>query len=46
MFIGVGWQDGMKNSGVMQDLKSLFWTLYIEIPLKPFDPLANLMSNK
>ena len=29
MFIGAGWRDGMKNSGVMWDLKSLFWTIKI-----------------
>ena len=27
MFIAAEWQDGMKNSGGMQDWKSLFWTL-------------------
>ena len=27
MFVAAGWRDGMKNSGGMRDLKSLFWTL-------------------
>ena len=27
MFTAAGWRDGIKNSGGMQDWKSLFWTL-------------------
>ena len=27
MFTAAGWRDGMKNSGGMQNWKSLFWTL-------------------
>ena len=29
MFIAAEWRDGMKNSGGMRDLKSLFWTLSV-----------------
>ena len=31
MFVAAEWQDGMKNSGGIRDLKSLFWTLILEV---------------
>ena len=29
MFAAAEWRGGMKNSGGMRDLKSLFWTVFI-----------------